>query len=207
MLNLDLKFFAPHRILKEYQVLCLIDEDPSISQQRLAEAVGLSPAMVNNYVKAFIRQQLIEVGGANNRSFSYHLTPKGSALKRDRFKEYLTEIFHLLASIQNVIDRRLNQLSNLGFRRAVLYRAVETSRIIIESAARNHIEIVGLIDPDPNLQGKRIGLIPIHGADLLKDLDFDIIIVWEKAHTEEALAVCATIENLEPKPRVEALFS
>lgn len=106
MLDLDLKFLAPHRLLKEFHVLSLIDGDPAISQHRLAGAVGLSPAMVNNYIKEFISRGLVEAQGDNNRSFRYYLTPKGLELKQSMMIDYLSEIQRLYSYTQTQMDRR-----------------------------------------------------------------------------------------------------
>ncbi|MBU2552259.1 MAG: winged helix-turn-helix transcriptional regulator [Proteobacteria bacterium] len=206
MIDLDLKFLAPHRMLREYQVLCLIDDDSAVSQHRLAEAVGLSSAMVNNYIKAFVSRGLVEAEGNNNRSFRYYLTPQGRELKQSRMSGYLAEVARLYAMAHNQVARRLKALYRQGLRRAVLFADPALACIVNDSAADEQPDIVGVIVRDglesaPNAPWPRFTK-----AAELDGIDFDGIIACHKSDFEGVRRFLGNGSGPEGALRVEALF-
>ena len=169
MHGLNLQFLSPHRQLREFHVLSLIHEDAAISQHRLAESVGLSSAMVNNYIKEFISSGLVVARGANNRSIRYYLTDKGRDMMQDRRRRYLEEIFDLYESAYDEVARRFEKLASEGVRRLVLSGFPQSSRrVVAAAAARLGLEIAH--EPDEG------------AADFGPDLDHtcDALVVWRK---------------------------
>ena len=68
-----------------FRVLCLLQENPEMSQRELAEAVGASVGGMHYVVNALIDKGLVKLGNftaaEDKRRYAYILTPKGIARK------------------------------------------------------------------------------------------------------------------------------
>ena len=49
-----IEFFQPSPLFRGLLILLEIDKDPSITQKRLSNKVGLTSSMINNYLKDFV---------------------------------------------------------------------------------------------------------------------------------------------------------
>ncbi|HEY80230.1 MAG TPA: winged helix-turn-helix domain-containing protein, partial [Caldilineae bacterium] len=74
-----LRFLKPSPRLRQLLILNALASNGRLSQRRLAELVGLSPSVVNEYLTRFLTQGLIEKEPLNARDFQYHLTAKGES--------------------------------------------------------------------------------------------------------------------------------
>ena len=64
-----------------YRILKLLEEDPTASQRRIADELGISLGRVNFCLKALVEKGLVKVNNfrnsANKRAYLYLLTPRG----------------------------------------------------------------------------------------------------------------------------------
>lgn len=107
MIGNNLKFFSSNKLLKKLWTLISIEEDMDISQHKLADKIGVSSTMINNYIAEFCRQGLLNITGSTNRSINYELTPLGTRQKKQLMKAYIDEIVCLYSSVKIEFQRYL----------------------------------------------------------------------------------------------------
>lgn len=68
-----------------YRLLKLLQENPEISQRRIAEELGVSVGKTNHCLRALLDRGLVKVGNfrdsQNKLAYAYYLTPKGAKEK------------------------------------------------------------------------------------------------------------------------------
>ena len=157
----SLEFFSPTRRWKEFWLLTLITDDPSISQHRIAQRLGISNAMTNTYIKGFTETGLIRVTGKTNRSIRYHLTPAGRRAKRLLLHRYGREVARLHTVARQEYRKRVASLADKGIKRVVVFGAATTGELVYEALKEAEVEVVGIVDNDPAKQGKSFGMLTV----------------------------------------------
>lgn len=97
MLGDAFRFFRPTRDAREMAVLAEIEKSSSVSQRALARAAGVSATMVNAYIDDLLGRGLLAVSGETNRTYRYHLTPEGVALRAELAAAFAGELAQLAA--------------------------------------------------------------------------------------------------------------
>ena len=150
----DLQFFKSSPLFKRLLILTALEHNPSISQHTLAHEVGLTSSMVNNYIRDLSENRLISVKGSTNRTMSYNLTSKGIREKMSLLISYNLETTSLYMDAKREFAQRLQQIYEEGIHRAVLFGAGETAEILYNASKSLALEIIGIVDNDPDKQGK-----------------------------------------------------
>ncbi|MTI11381.1 winged helix-turn-helix transcriptional regulator [Curvivirga aplysinae] len=81
------------RVLRE--ILVEIERDPTISQKKISESVGISVGMVNWHIKRCVNKGFIKLQQAPVRRYFYYLTPDGFAEKANLTADYLRSSFDI----------------------------------------------------------------------------------------------------------------
>jgi EPS-associated MarR family transcriptional regulator len=99
-----------------YKLLSLLEENPDISQRKMAEAMGVSVGKINYCIKALVNVGHIKLKNfaksANKIGYAYFLTPKGVKekaavtlrfleLKQKQYDKIKKEISFLQEEIKN----------------------------------------------------------------------------------------------------------
>ena len=99
-----------------YRILKLLEADPSASQRKLADQLGISLGRVNFCLQALIDKGLIKANNfrnsANKRAYLYLLTPKGIEEKARvtmRFLKYKLEEYEALRHELEELQREAGQ--------------------------------------------------------------------------------------------------
>ena len=86
-----------------YRILKLLQDDPSASQRRIADELGISLGRVNFCLQALIEKGLVKVNNFRNssrkRAYLYLLTPRGieeKAVVTARFLKYKLDEYETL---------------------------------------------------------------------------------------------------------------
>jgi len=173
-----LRFLKPSPRLRQLLILNALASNGRLSQRRLAELVGLSPSVVNEYLTRFLTQGLIEKEPLNARDFQYHLTAKGESHLSEMTVEYMREAFFLFSRGKEELAKHLVELQQrYGFRRVALYSAGEVTELVIHALSGLPIQLVAILDDDPEKQGRVMFGYPVMGAERSKHLGVDAIIV------------------------------
>ena len=179
------KFLLPTKEFRELFILACLNENPSISQHLLAERVQLSSTMVNNYIRRMAEERLIRVEGNTNRSMQYRLTPAGYKRLSTLLIDYSVDIVRLYIATKHELGHRLENLSLQGIRRVVLFGAGETCEIVFAALKEMPVQVVGIVDNDPEKQGKRFYGIPVEGREAVSAIKPDCVLITSYAKQDE----------------------
>jgi EPS-associated MarR family transcriptional regulator len=93
---------------QRFRVLRLLQDDPELSQRKLAAAVELSVGGIHYVMKTLIDTGLVELGdftaGPDKRRVAYVLTPKGESERRRLAHSFLARKRAELEALREEID-------------------------------------------------------------------------------------------------------
>jgi EPS-associated MarR family transcriptional regulator len=99
-----------------YRILKLLQAEPSASQRRIADELGLSLGRVNYCLQALIEKGLVKVNNfrnsSNKRAYLYLLTPRGveeKAVVTARFLKYKLDEYESLTRELEDLQREARQ--------------------------------------------------------------------------------------------------
>ena len=188
MNNNGLKFFKHSPLFKRLLILSAIEKNPFISQSRLAKQVDLTSSMVNNYIREMSHKKNITIKGKTNRTMSYNLTPKGFEEKMSLLIAYTLETTGLYQDAKQEFAQRLQQIYEEGIHNVVLFGASETAEILYNSSKPLDLEIIGIVDNDPDKQGTLFGNLVIQPPDFIERINPDGVIIASVGRQNEIYA-------------------
>lgn len=102
-----------------FRVLCLLQENPEMSQRELAEAVGASVGGIHYVLTALIEKGLVKLGNftaaEDKRRYAYVLTPKGIARKAALTRAFLVRKMNEYEALREEIEAlQLNVDANVA---------------------------------------------------------------------------------------------
>ncbi len=145
------------------KILTEVDRNPTISQRRLADEIGISVGMINWHIKRCVSKGLIKLGQVPARRYLYYLTPAGFSEKAELTSRYLQASFGIFRLGREQYGDLFDHCRGNGWRRIVLIGHTELTELALMVAGGfGDIDIVGIIDNDPPV-AKR-GAIPVAGS-------------------------------------------
>lgn len=149
-----LQFLQPTASYRELILLDEIGRNPRVTQTELALKAGIVPAMVNNYMKNFVRDDLISVEGNKTRNMRYSLTVQGERKKFELLLSYVKETVKLYKNAKEGLKTRLREFFGEGIRTIILYGAADTAELAFSAAEEIGIDVLGIVDGSEKKQGK-----------------------------------------------------
>lgn len=142
------------------KILGEINRDPTISQKRLSDEVGISVGMINWHIKRCVAKGLIKLQHAPVRRYLYYLTPKGFKEKARLTGLYLQTSLNIFRLGREQYGAILRECSLKGWNNVVLAGNTElTGLVLMMEAGVSSVKIRGIIDNETNSQER--GSIPI----------------------------------------------
>lgn len=178
-------FLSPTKQYRYLSMLMAINDSPNISQHKIGDRTMLSSSMVNNYIKAFRKEGLINVHGATNRTQSYHLTARGREKLMQSLLEYSSEIIQLYISVKHDMAGILNSMYEDGIRTLALFGVAETAEVVHAAIKEIPLVVIGVVDNDPEKHGKPFNGLIIQPPEILKELMPDAVLITSFARQEE----------------------
>ncbi len=178
-------FFSPNKALRRLALLFAIHESPQISQHAIGRLVRLSSSMVNNYIKMFKQEGLVNVLGDTNRTQSYHLTAEGGIALRNDLLFYSAEIVQMYGAVKRELSNILNGFYEEGIRTVVLFGAAETAEIVHAALKASDLVVIGVVDSDPKKQGAGFNGFKIKAPEMIENINPDAVIITSFAQQEE----------------------
>ncbi len=185
MKNNGLKFFKHSPLFKRLLILSAVAKNSHISQNNLANEVGLTSSMVNNYIRELSKKELIRIKGNTNRTMNYNLTPKGFEEKMSLLVAYSLETTGLYQDAKQEFAQRLQEIYEEGVHNAVLFGAGETAEILYNASKSLDLEIIGIVDNDPDKQGKLFGNLIIQPPEFIERISPDVVIIASVGRQDE----------------------
>jgi len=185
MLLLDRKYFKPS---KEARVLAILDSlahDSGLSQNELGKRMGLSGAMVNQYLKEMQDDRLIQFEAVNGKSYRYVLTPQGKRSRLKMFSAYSSETIQIYTALKNLILDRLKQPGERGVSRLALFGASETCEVVLSTLANTPFDVICIVDNDPDKQGKLFNGHVVAPPEVLKTIQCQAVLITSFGRQDE----------------------
>lgn len=176
----DNQFFKPTVLYKEYMILDMIEKNPNTTQREMSKTIGIAVSMINDYLNIYEKDKLIKRKKHSTKTVEYFVTKKGTERRKLLNIEFLSASQKLYNNAKSNINSFLQNITESGLKRLLLYGAGEVAEILAQSIIENdeyELEIMGIADDDTTKQGKRIGNINIYSLDYATSLDFDAILL------------------------------
>ena len=179
------KFITPTTFSRRLSVLLSIQNEPQVSQHKIAKCTQLSSSMVNNYIKRLRHEGIISVQGDTNRTQSYHLTPQGRNELRESLLLYSAEIVQLYSSVKRQISEMLNGFYKEGIRTLVLFGVAETAEVVHAAIKDTALVVIGVVDSDSAKHGRPFNGLIIQAPDLVRQIRPDAVLITSFARQDE----------------------
>ena len=101
-----------------FRILRLLEDNPTMSQRELAEAVGISVGSVHYLLNALIERGIVKLGNfsaaEDKRRYAYVLTPKGLAEKAAITGRFLARKLEEYEALKAEIETLREEVGNSG---------------------------------------------------------------------------------------------
>ncbi len=97
---------------RDLALLLQIEDDPDVSQAKLAEDLGVAIGTVNWHIKRLVEKGLVKVRRARRRKLRYIITPDGMAERAKLTVAYVEESFRLFRQVRHTVTGLLSELKD-----------------------------------------------------------------------------------------------
>jgi len=170
-------FQRPTEDLRNLQLLEEISRDSNASQRKLSEKLGVALGVTNACLKKMAKKGYIKIKGINHKRISYYLTPEGFTEKTRLTYHFLEYTVSYYINLKKNLSDKMKRISEQGVKRAVFYGAGDVMEVAFVISHEANIELLGIIDDDPQKQGTKKFNYTIGGPGEIKELKPDAIIV------------------------------
>jgi len=173
-------FFKPTPLYKEFMILDLVDKNNRITQREMSDELGSSLSMINGYLDEYEAKGFLKREYTNSKSITYIITEAGVERKKVLNIGFLNSSQLVYQEAKRNVVSFLNQLVANEYKKIVLYGAGEVAEIILQVIKEEDstgIEIVGVIDDNPEKQGSFIGNTKIIKLIEIEHYTFDGVFI------------------------------
>ncbi len=166
---------------KHLEILKLIEKDGMITQQEIADHLGVAIGLVNSFVKRMVRRGYIRIKRVPKRRYLYMLTPKGVSEKGRLTIRFIQDSLKLYRDYRLKCKEIFKELSGSGVSKVFLVGTGDLAEIAYLSLQEAGIEISEVFDPQEERVGKRffgrkiypLRDLPEGGVVVMADLNYD----------------------------------
>ncbi|MFA5316651.1 MAG: winged helix-turn-helix transcriptional regulator [Dehalococcoidales bacterium] len=163
--------------MRNLQLLEEISRDSGASQRKLSEKLGVALGVTNACLKKMAQKGHIKIKGINHKRISYYLTPEGFTEKTRLTYHFLEYTVSYYINLKKNLSGKMENISKQGVKKAVFYGAGDVMEVAFVISHEANIELLGIIDDDPQKQGTKKFNYTIGGPDRIKELKPDAIII------------------------------
>jgi len=150
------ELFKPAEDLKHLQLLEELEKDPHISQRKLSNKFGISLGVTNAFIKNMTKKGWLVVKGINHKRIGYFLTPKGIKEKTKLAYHLMENAISRYVEIKDRVAKKMVSLNTYGIKKIIFYGVGEEMEIAYITLQGVDIKLVGIIDDNPDIIGKKI---------------------------------------------------
>lgn len=186
-MSINNPFLKATPLYKEYAILELLSKNSNITQRAIAKELDSSLSMINQYLEEYEKKELIQREHLNGKNTKYILTEFGEIRLNFLNIQFLESIRETYLLAKDKIIKFLNEIHDMGYKKIVMYGAGEVAEITLQvfvEEAPLPLEVVSVIDDSPNKQGTSILGIDIISKEVLKEIDFDCILISSYTHRD-----------------------
>ena len=181
-------------LVSRLSVLEALDGTGPISQRQVGLQVGIPLSRVNRLIRELVDDGQVEVDDTV-RPFAYRLTPTGRDYHRRLAYRQDRSVVQRFRAMQARIGRRLQDLRDQGADRLVFYGAGRVMEVALPLARGLGIEVVGIVDDDPDKQGMMRGGLRVRPLSEIEELLPATVLITTYRHAEEIRAGLADNVN------------
>ncbi len=185
MLTRKYQFIKPSRDYRELRILSEIGKNQRTTQRMLARFAQISLTVLNEYLERMVSAGWVKIEILSSRNYLYNLTPLGKVRFNELFFSMSREVIQFYGQVKADFRHRLQLHLKSGVTRVVLFGAAETGELVLAAGSGLGVEFVGIVDNDPDLQGKYMGRIRIESPDVIESLQPDAVIITSFGHMDE----------------------
>lgn len=156
-----------------------------MSQRALAESLGLATSRVNRLIGELLEAGHLEVVDRSVRPYAYRLTAEGKDYRRRLTYRHFRSVLDSFRRLRIHIAQRLREIKNDGIERLALYGSGEVMEITRPLAEALGLDVVGVVDHDPENQGSQSGGVEVRCPDRLDELDPDGVLITTLSEARE----------------------
>lgn len=175
--------------LHELRILTYIAHAPGTSQAELGRVVGLTPAMINTYLRRLVSQGLVYLQPKNGRGPEYHLSLEGERRRSFHDITWLAQLHSIMEA--GLADMRARIVAACGQAPStvMLYGAGETGRVVYLALQQlSNLRLVGVLDDSPEKQGTSFFDIRVEPPTYVLDRSPDVVLITAWAQSLEMQA-------------------
>jgi len=194
---IDSQFLLPTKDFRRMSLMLSIHEDPYSSQHMLAEKTGLSPAMVNGYIKDLSAGAFVAPVDRNSRDKEYHLTQSGRELLSSLLFSYSAEIVRFYGQARSELVTQFRKaFPDNAETRVALFGAADTADLVIRALSELvRVRIVAVFDNDGRKWWSTIGGHEIWPPENLEKVRPNAVIITSFGKQEEIYSSIRHLEN------------
>lgn len=186
MLLTNKTFYSPSKAARYLAILDTLSHDNQVSQTELGRRANLSGAMVNQYLREMVDENLIEYERVNGKSFRYLLTGRGEATRQSMFSTFSSETVQIYTALKHSIMRKLKGLRGRGIVKLALFGASETCEVVLQALrALGSFDVTAVVDNDPAKHGKILGGYVISPPQILDSARPQAVVITSFGCQEE----------------------
>jgi len=181
-----LAFFKPSSELRGLLLLASVATGEARSQRALADRAGISVSVANQYLSEFTENGWVERRELNRRDGVYRITDAGSERANEGLLRYIRETFVLSNHAKQEISGHVRALlGGTGRHRVVIYPAGAVGDLLVRVLGELEVDIVGVVDDDPEKQGSELVGYVIREPDYLATANADAVLVATYRYRDE----------------------
>lgn len=192
-----MKFFKPTTEFKEMTLLQEIENDHTITQKQLAEAIGAAPSMVNVYISELEEKNYLNREYISSKIVNYKITPQGLKRKNYLLICYMRELLDLYKLAKSNVEKFLQSIENRGYKDILLYGAGEVAETIIGVIRDREIyslNVLAIVDDAPQKQGTEILGYKIIDRSEIEKYNPDAIVITSYTFEEDIMEKLKEVE-------------
>lgn len=184
------QFFKPTPLYKEYMLLELIEKDHQITQRQMSKELEVSLSMINTYLEEYEKKGYLKRKYLSSKVVEYHISKSGIERKKVLNIGYLKSAQDIYNYAKKDVENFLSRVKAKGFKKILLYGAGEVAEILLHTIkldSDNGIEVLAIIDDDPNKVGKEVAGTKIISINQIHEYNHDGIMVSSYTNNSQIL--------------------
>ena len=169
-------------------ILKHVASDNNMTQRSAATEMGIALGVVNFYLKKCIKKGWIKIAHAPANRYLYYLTPKGLAEKSKLTQEYLAQSFNFFRYAREQCAAILEECSEQGLKRIVLYGTGDLADIIGLYAKEYPVKLLAIVEVNGGVDKNARPPIVASINDVRR---FDVIILTDLNNPQNSYDILA----------------
>lgn len=182
-------FFKPTPTYIEHMILNEIIIRDNTTQRELSVKVGVSVSMINEYLNDYVAKGYIKKIKYTTKTVDYVITSKGRERHNLLNILYLQSSQKIYLSAKEYVLEFIAKVREEGYKKVLLYGAGEVADVFLTVVkdCETGIEVVAIIDDDPEKIGRQLKKIKIISLDEIYKNEHDGILIGSYKHYKNML--------------------